>query len=92
MNPDDICAVCETKRDEHGDKEHEFNLDGILIPKKKPEPARQAAPRERGEAPPLKPAGVEEMEKSHLRLIEVLVEKGVLNGFDVVKILGGPSS
>lgn len=92
MGPDDLCGVCETKRDEHGDKQHEFNLAGDLIPKKKPEPARQQPPKERGEAPATPIKGVEEVEKSHLRLIEVLVTKGVLNGHDVVQILGGSSS
>jgi len=92
MDPDELCSICETKRDEHGDKQHEFNTNGDLIPKKKPEPARQQPPKERGEAPPTPTKGVEEVEKSHLRLIEVLVSKGVLNGHDVVTILGGSSS
>lgn len=90
MDPDELCGVCNTKRDEHGDKNHEFNAEGNLIPLKPAEPPRQSAPKERDPNP--KPSGVEEVEKSHLRLIEVLIEKGVLNGLDVVKILGGPSS
>ncbi len=94
MNPDDICGVCGSKRDEHGDRAHEFNLEGNLVEKKKPEPARQSPPGElRGSSPTsAKPSGVEEVEKSHLRLIEVLIGKGVLDARDVVSILGGPSS
>ena len=90
MSPDDTCGVCDETRENHGDKNHEFNIEGNLVPKKPAEPPRQTAPKERGEAP--SPKGVEEMEKAFLRLNEVLIEKGILDARDIVRILGGPTS
>ena len=90
LNPDEPCSVCGIKRDEHGDTNHEFNLDGQLIPLKPAPPSRQDPPRERD--PKAKPPGVEEMEKAFLRLNEVLLEKGVIDGRDLIQILGGPTS
>lgn len=90
VSPDDICGVCQTKRDEHGDRQHEFNIEGQLIPKKKPEPGRPA-PQAKGESPAQQ--GVEsERDKAFLRLMEVLLEKGVIDGRDTIQILGGPTS
>lgn len=90
LSPDEECGVCGTQRDQHGDKQHQFNLDGQLIPLKPAEPPRQTAPRERD--PNLKPSGVEEQHKAFLRLNEVLLEKGVIDGSDLIRILGGSSS
>lgn len=91
LSPDDLCLVCNTKRDEHGDKNHQFSLTSdVPIPLKPGEPPRQQAPRERD--PNAKPSGVEELEKAFLRLNEVLLEKGVIDGRDLIQILGGPTS
>lgn len=90
LNPDELCSICEVKRDEHGDMNHEFNLLGQLIPLKPAAPARQDPPKERDPNP--KPHGVGEMEKAFLRLNEVLLEKGVIDGRDLIQILGGPTT
>lgn len=90
LSPDEECGVCGAQRDQHGDKQHQFNLDGQLIPLKPAEPPRQTPPRERGSMPA--PSGVEEQHKAFLRLNEVLLEKGVINGQDLIRILGGPTS
>ncbi len=84
ISPDDLCGVCSTKRDEHGDKNHEFNLEGELIPKKKPEPARQSAPQPRGSGLNNDPVA-----RLQIRLVERLVSKGLLEGDDLVYIFGG---
>lgn len=90
-NPDDPCGVCQTQRDEHGDKMHEFNLLGYLIPKAEPEAPRQSPPQLKGDE--LKSAaqvlGSDPVARLQLRLITRLVNKGLLDGADLVHIFGG---
>lgn len=88
-SPDEECQLCGVTRENHGDSNHEFSTDGQLRPVKRGEPPRKEAPRERD--PNHSPKGVEEMEKAFLRLNEVLLEKGILDGRDLIKILGGPT-
>ena len=83
-SPDDICAVCQVTRAEHGDSNHEFNLEDVLIPKKKPAPAPNTPPAQRGVT-----VGVAEVVALNLRLVERLIAKGVLEGDDLVYIFGG---
>lgn len=89
-NPDEPCQLCGVTRENHGDANHVFSTDGQLIPLRKGDPPRQEAPKERGETP--KPKGVEELEKAFLRLNEVLLSKGVIDGRDLIQILGGPTT
>lgn len=84
LDPDQECGICGLKRDEHGDSRHEFNAEGILIPKAAPEPPRQQPPSERGAALLKDPTtGV------MLRTVERLIQKGLLEGDDLVYIFGG---
>lgn len=82
ISPDDLCQVCQTPRDQHGDKHHKFSVDGQLIQLDPPKP-RQEAPRHRDE----KPAAPEA--KAFATLIEVLAEKNILNTKDVIRIFSG---
>lgn len=85
--PDDICEVCMTPRDLHGDKNHKFSEDGVLEPLDPAPPAAKEPPRARGEAKPSSndlptPA-------NFVALLDVLIGKGVLNGYEVAYILAG---
>ena len=85
--PTDVCEICGTQRDEHGDKHHRFSEEGEFVPMEAGAKPRQEAPKERGSAP--RPVGTEHVAALHLRLIEVLVEKGILDGEDLHKLFGG---
>lgn len=92
ISPDDLCGICELTRENHGDPQHQFSMEGILIQVEKGPPARATPPRERGEAP-LSPQA-EAMNRDPLtgltlRLIEVLTAKELLSGEDLAKIFGG---
>lgn len=94
MSPDDECGVCGTARDQHGDKNHQFNLEGQLIPVKEREAPRQQPPQHRDDPKPAQ-AGVDNKPDVHsafLRLTEVLIEKEVLDAKDIFRILGGYST
>lgn len=82
MSPDDVCGVCSMKRDEHGDTQHEFNIDGVLIKKKPPAPPTRLAPAARAVA-------ADPTTRLVLRMVSRLVAKGVLDGDDMVNIFGG---
>lgn len=86
-HPDDICGVCNETREHHGDKNHEFNEEGVLIPLKKPEPPRQEPPQARGELV----SGdltTKQVGDSFLALLEVLIDKNIIEARDVLRILG----
>ncbi|AVR56898.1 hypothetical protein PBI_TRISCUIT_25 [Microbacterium phage Triscuit] len=100
ISPDDVCLVCGTKRDEHGDKHHVFSLTSDVpmpIPAG-PEPKRQA-PRHRDDPAPDQ-AGVEgpDLKLAFATLVEVLAEKKInfdgvnrplLTTHDVIRIFSG---
>lgn len=88
INPDDLCGVCNTKRDEHGDKQHVFDLDGNLVPKKAPEPQRRQPPKTREEAAAAE-AVKPDAHAAVLRLSEILLQKGIIDSADLFYILGG---
>lgn len=77
-SPYDVCQLCGLTRENHGDSNHEFSIDGQLIPTKpRPEP-RQDPPRERV---------TQEMKANTLAmLVEILAEKDILNAKDIVRI------
>jgi len=86
---DDVCEVCCETRENHGDKQHEFSLDGVLKTKKAPEPPRNQPPRERGAAGALAQDPVARLQ---IRMIERLVAKGMLDGEDLMYIFGNDVS
>jgi len=89
-SPDDVCMVCETTRDQHGDSNHKFSEDGQLIPIQPGPPARQKAPDEKRASLSPEAKGVADNMTSQtlLRLIDTLVEKEVISGKDLMYILG----
>lgn len=96
VNPDDKCLVCQVARDMHGDARHEFSSDGQLRPK-------GPAPKPKQEAPRLRPEDADrdqliaDMQKSIeanavLRLVEVMIGKGLLSPTEVMFIFSGHKS
>lgn len=88
ISPDDICEVCSTKRDEHGDRNHKFSTDGELVPLEKAAKPRQEPPKERSTVQHAFP-GTNDMASLHLRLVERLVAKGLFDAEDLLYIFGG---
>ncbi|WNO27778.1 hypothetical protein SEA_HUWBERT_26 [Microbacterium phage Huwbert] len=101
ISPDDVCLVCGTKRDEHGDKHHQFSLTSdvpLPIPPG-PDPTKQP-PRHRDDPAP-DPAGVDagpNLKLAFATLVEVLSEKSIafdgvnrplLDTKDVIRIFSG---
>jgi hypothetical protein len=83
-SPDDECGVCGATRENHGDKNHEFSIEGVLTPKKAPAAPRQMAPSPRAAA-----LGADPVARLVIRLVERLAQKGLLDGEDMLKIFGG---
>lgn len=84
VEPDDLCMICNKTREMHGDMNHKFSEDGQLIPiEKRPEP-RVKPPRHRDD--PLPPT---EDARAIATLVEVLIEKDVLDAKDVLRIFKG---
>lgn len=88
---DDGCALCGTQRDMHGDSNHEFNLDGQLIPRKPGPAPRQEAPKERGASisAPAQSIANDMVAQMLLRMVERLIARGILNDEDLVYMFGG---
>lgn len=85
-DPDEECSICGVTRENHGDLNHEFNTEGLLIPKKKPEPARNTPPAMRGET--VKELSTDMTAQAFLRLTDRLVAKGILDSQDLMYVLG----
>lgn len=85
VNPDDVCGVCETPRDQHGDKNHVFTLTDQLMPLSPAPKPRQDPPRERGGVlrpePPVDPTAL-----GLATLVEILAEKQILDAPDIIRI------
>jgi len=84
---DDLCGVCSLTRENHGDTNHEFNSEGMLIPKKKLEPPRNTPPAARQSG-----VGLDEMVALELRLVQRLIAKGLLDGDDLLFIFGSSNA
>lgn len=84
LNPDDLCAICETRRDEHGDKNHKFSTDGILIQVKPGDNPKSAPPTN-----PNNPLNRDPLTPVILRLVERMIQAGLLEGDDLQYIFGG---
>lgn len=90
---DDKCMICGQSRDMHGDMQHKFSADGQLIQNKPAPEPKQTAPRLRPEDADLDQVK-EDLAKSiqanaTMRLTEVLIEKGILDGKDTMYIFSG---
>lgn len=77
---DELCGVCGVAKPHHMAKNHEFNANGELIPK------RRSTPPMKREA-----SGVtdEVMSRTILRLVHVLTSRGLLEASDLAFIFGG---
>lgn len=84
---DDICGVCAETRENHGDKRHQFSIDGVLIALKPAPMPKNLAPTPRGQV-----VGNDPVARMVLRMVERLIAKGVLEGDDLVHIFGGERS
>lgn len=82
---EDVCGVCGETRENHGDMNHVFDVEGQLKRKEAAGPPRQAPPEMAGTTAQM-------TQNAFLRLIEVLVNKGLLDGEDLVRVFGGDSS
>lgn len=83
-SPDDVCGVCSNTRENHGDMQHKFSVDGVLQKLDPPAPPRQQPPRHRDDPKP------QDMEHGYvLRLTEVLIDKGILDARDLLRVMGG---
>jgi len=100
MSPDDVCGVCNTTRENHGDKNHQFNIEGDLVELPKPQPAQNTPPRERGSSTP-EAADVRALKTAFAALVEVLAEKSIsfdgvnrpiLDSKDIIRIFSASSS
>lgn len=87
ISPDDVCALCNTKRDEHGDMNHQFSLDGQLIPiRKGPEGVKP--PQTREEATQAA-SNLPDVGRAFATLVEILAEKEIVNAKDIIRIFSG---
>jgi len=80
-DPDAECLLCNTTRENHGDRNHKFSEDGLLRPLDPPPKPRQEAPVHRDEQ--------QIKATSFATLMEVLVEKNILDAKDVIRIFTG---
>lgn len=80
LQPDDVCAVCQTTREMHGDKNHKFDTENDVPQKLDPPPRpRQDPPTPRGITDQIKAV-------SFAMLMEVLAEKNILDAKDIIRI------
>lgn len=88
MSPDDVCILCYTKRDQHGDRQHKFSLDGQLEKIDPPAPPRQV--------PPVSDIAHQLANQMStqlvLKLVERMVAKDMLTADDMLYIFSGSAS
>lgn len=91
-SPDDICEICSTTRENHGDRQHKFSEDGQLVPMPAGPPAKNEPPQLKGEPPKLSPPGVElakdPVARLQLRMVERLTAKGIFTADDLLYLFG----
>lgn len=98
ISPDDLCGVCGTARDMHGDKHHKFTLDDDLIPIEPGPPRRNEPPQRKDEqkkrgggsvlSAPAEELSRDPVANLQIRLIERMAAKGLLDGLDMMYIFG----
>lgn len=86
VDPDELCGICNQARDMHGDMNHEFSVEGDLIPKKKAPEPRVSAPRHRDDP---KPRDGDPNSRAIATMLEVLAEKGIFEPKDIIRVLQG---
>lgn len=93
INPDEPCFICGLARVDHGDARHEWSADGKITIKPEPAPAREQAPQPRStarrESSAAEVLGSDPVARLSLKLITRLVDKGLLDGDDLLYIMGG---
>lgn len=90
INHDDPCGVCGTQRDQHGDKNHVFRLDDVLIPVTPGPPAKNTPPRHRDDEPSRSHTlQGPDVGRAFATLVEVLAEKGIVDHRDIIRIFSG---
>lgn len=90
INYDDLCGVCGTQRDQHGDKNHVFRLDDMLIPIAPGPDPKKTPPRHRDDEssrPPTREGP--NVGRAFATLVEVLAEKGIVDHKDIIRIFSG---
>ena len=94
--PDDKCMICGRARDMHGDLNHKFSSDGSLVSKNPGEEAKNQPPKVKPEHATkeelLQYMSEDLQAKAVMRLTEVLLEKGILEGKDTIYIYSGHRS
>lgn len=86
-NLNDVCGVCDEYRQDHGDKNHQFNAEGILIPlSPRPEP-KNTPPQERRASVAAPSPNAGDIAASFAMLVEVLAEKHVYLGGEMIPLL-----
>lgn len=92
-SPDDICQLCFTKRDEHGDRRHKFSDNGELEEADSTPPPstrpKEKTPLSKKEAAKVEALSKDPVARLQLRLIEVLTKRGMLDGEELSFIFGG---
>lgn len=85
-NLDDRCGVCDETRENHGDKNHKFDLYGQLVPiEPRPEP-RNTPPEKRRASVAADSTPEDEVRRSFVALVEILAEKDILVAKDIIRI------
>lgn len=87
MSPDDICAVCGTTRENHGDVMHEFDMEDPFPRNKRPGPTPHREPPKERSATGGNAIDVQQVGDSFATLLEVLAEKGIITAPDIIRIL-----
>lgn len=98
INFDDVCLVCGSQRDQHGDKNHQFSLTSdVPVPLKPgPKPDREA-PKTRDEAKE-EESRLPDVARAFATLVEILAEKKInfdgvnrplLDTKDIIRIFSG---
>lgn len=84
LSPDDRCGVCDEIRENHGDKNHKFSIEGELIPLKPGPDPRNQAPN-----PMVQQVVRDPLLGPLMRLVERLISANVLQEDDLKYIFGG---
>jgi len=85
LSPDDMCGLCNTTRENHGDKNHVFDIDGMLQPTNPPKSPSSIPPTPRSS----NPLQHDPVARLNLRMVERMVAKGLFDGEDLLYIFGG---
>lgn len=90
ISPDDVCEICGTTRENHGDKHHKFSEDGQLLPLEKGSKPRQEIPKAKEElSREAEIIANDPVANLTLRFIERMIQRNQLDGEDLMYIFGG---